>query len=66
MCIIVPLTSQEKTGTWFHSIETKHGKQTFILPQVRLISTNRLLTRISTLTTEEKKLVKKKFLEFFT
>lgn len=66
MCVIIPLTSQEKMGTWFHNMETKHGKQTFILPQVRLISTNRLLMRMSTMTTEEKKLIKKKFLEFFT
>jgi mRNA-degrading endonuclease toxin of MazEF toxin-antitoxin module len=66
MCVIIPLTSQEKIGTWFHNLETTHGKQTFILPQVRLISTNRLLSRMTEIPEPEQDKIKRRFLAFFS
>lgn len=66
MCIVIPISSKEKIGTWFHNIKTTHGKQTFILPQVRLISTNRLLARMTDIPEPEQDEIKKRFISFFT
>jgi hypothetical protein len=42
MFLGIPLTSQEKTGTWWHKIETHDKTRYAVLPQIRLFSANRL------------------------
>ena len=48
MFLGIPLTSQKKTGTWWHQIETHDRTRYAILPQLRLWSGNRLQENIIT------------------
>lgn len=42
----LPLTSQKKNGDYYHSFEFEDEKYTVILPQLRLISSRRLIRKI--------------------
>lgn len=42
MFLGIPLTSQEKTGSWWYKIETHDKTRYAVLPQIRLLSANRL------------------------
>lgn len=42
MFLWIPLTSQEKSGTWWHKIETHDKTRYAVLPQIRLFSAHRL------------------------
>ena len=45
---IVPLTSKEKIGKYYHQFEYEQKKYTAILSQLKLISSKRLLRKIRT------------------
>ncbi|HLC48911.1 MAG TPA: type II toxin-antitoxin system PemK/MazF family toxin [Candidatus Andersenbacteria bacterium] len=59
-CIAIPLTSKEKTGTWFQEI-TLHGEKKWVmLNQIRMIHSNRFQRRMAVLDDRDFKLVKQK------
>lgn len=59
----LPLTSKEKTGTWFTDISINNEKRCVLLYQIRMFSTNRFESRLTTLDDNDFKKVKEK-LEF--
>ncbi len=58
--IVIPLTSQEKTGTWFQEIYIHGNRSWALLYQVRMMSTNRFQRRLATLDDTDFERVKKK------
>lgn len=62
----LPLTKQEKKGSWYVEI-TIHGERNWvILNQARVLDKKRFTTRISVLDDKDFKKVKEKFIEFYT
>ncbi|PIR90868.1 hypothetical protein COU03_03790 [bacterium (Candidatus Gribaldobacteria) CG10_big_fil_rev_8_21_14_0_10_41_12] len=61
----LPLTSQEKTGTWY--VKIKQGGKTnwVILNQARILDKKRLTNRIGTIDDTDFQKVKQNFLDFF-
>lgn len=53
MLWILPMTSKNKKGKYFHSIEYKNKKYAVILSQLRLISSKRLTRKIRRLSKSE-------------
>lgn len=59
-CIVLPLTSRRKDGSWFIDI-TIHGEQKWILlHQIRMIHTKRFQRRLATLDRSDFQRVKEK------
>lgn len=56
----LPLSTKEKTGTWFVDITIPDGKRLVLLYQIRMFSTNRFQRRMTTLDTKDFELVKEK------
>jgi mRNA-degrading endonuclease toxin of MazEF toxin-antitoxin module len=54
----IPLSSQEKTGTWFTDITILGEKRWALLYQIKMFSTNRFQRRLATL--DDKDLIKVK------
>ncbi|MCK5211199.1 type II toxin-antitoxin system PemK/MazF family toxin, partial [Candidatus Parcubacteria bacterium] len=46
MLWVLPLTSHEKVGFYYHTFEIDKDKYTVILPQLRLISSRRLIRKM--------------------
>jgi len=61
----LPLTSQEKTGTWY--VKIKQGGKTnwVILNQARILDKKRLTNRIGVIGDTDFQKVKQNFLDFF-
>jgi mRNA interferase MazF len=61
----LPLTTQEKLGSWYVEI-TNHGKKNWVmLNQARILDKKRLTNRIATLDDSDFQKVKDKFLGFY-
>ena len=61
----LPLTKQEKKGTWYVEI-TIHGEKRWVmLNQARVLDKKRLTSRIGVLDDADLKKVKDRFLEFY-
>lgn len=45
-CIVIPLTSKEKVGTWFLEIKIHKERRWLMLNQIRMISVKRFQRRI--------------------
>jgi len=61
----LPLTKQEKKGTWYVKI-TIHGERRWVmLNQARILDKKRLTNRLGTLDDVDIKKVRKRFLEFY-
>ncbi|MEK7565317.1 MAG: type II toxin-antitoxin system PemK/MazF family toxin [Patescibacteria group bacterium] len=61
----LPLTRQEKQGTWYVEI-TMHGSKNWVmLNQIRVLDKKRLVDRIGTLDDTDFKKVKEGFLKFY-
>ena len=61
----LPLTTQEKRGSWYVEI-TIHGKKNWvILNQARILDRKRLTNRIAALDDADLKKVRERFLEFY-
>ena len=56
----IPLSTQEKVGTWFTSISINDGIQYLLLYQIRMFSTNRFQRRLATLDSADFDRVKEK------
>jgi UDP-N-acetylbacillosamine transaminase len=62
--IVIPLSSKEKHGSYYFTFKTRKNTQhTALLTQVRYIDSKRLLEKISTIKSEDFKLLKLKYLE---
>lgn len=61
----LPLTSQEKHGSWYTEITLHNRKSWVILNQARILDKKRLTNRIGTLEDQELNKVKKAFLKFY-
>ncbi len=62
-CIVIPLTSKEKSGSWFADI-TLHGeKRVALLSQLRMVSSNRFQRRLAVLDEGDFSSVKRKLEE---
>lgn len=62
----LPLTKQEKQGTWYVAI-TIHGVKNYVmLNQARVLDKKRLVHRIGTLDDADFKKVKERFLRFYS
>ena len=60
----LPLTKQEKQGTWYVDI-TLHGEKNWVmLNQARILDKKRLINRIGTLDDTDFKKIKENFLKF--
>jgi mRNA-degrading endonuclease toxin of MazEF toxin-antitoxin module len=64
LCIIIPLTSKHKRGTWFFNLKSTKLNSTFLLYQIRLISTARLTKRFVTLPSNQFNEIKKRLKQF--
>jgi len=62
----LPLTSQNKKGTWYIEIELKGGKSLVVLSQARVFDTRRLIDRIATLKPDQFERIKKGFINFYS
>jgi len=61
----LPLTKQEKHGSWYAEI-TIHGKKNWVmLNQARVLDKKRLTNRIAALDNGDFQMVKERFLEFY-
>ncbi|MFA5349225.1 MAG: type II toxin-antitoxin system PemK/MazF family toxin [Candidatus Paceibacterota bacterium] len=61
----LPLTTQEKLGSWYVEI-TIHGKRNWVmLNQARILDKKRITNRLVTLDDADLKKVRDKFLEFY-
>ena len=61
----LPLTSKEKTGSWYVEISFHTTKSWVMLNQARVLDQKRLIKRIATLNDREVENVKKQFLELY-
>lgn len=52
-CIVMPTTTKERDGSWYHHLNIKNKNRWVMMNQVRLISANRLWVRESALSQEE-------------
>ena len=61
----LPLTKQEKQGSWYVEI-TVHGEKNWVmLNQARILDKKRLTNRVAALDTNDYQKVKERFLEFY-
>ncbi|MDP3883053.1 MAG: type II toxin-antitoxin system PemK/MazF family toxin [Candidatus Staskawiczbacteria bacterium] len=56
----LPLSSKEKTGSWFVDISVNNLKRCVLLYQIRMFNTNRFESRLATLDDNDFKRVKEK------
>jgi mRNA-degrading endonuclease toxin of MazEF toxin-antitoxin module len=59
-CIALPLSSQEKTGSWFIDVAIHGEKRWVLLYQIKMISVYRFQRRLATLDEADFKKVKEK------
>ncbi len=52
-CVVMPTTTKERNGTWFHHLNIRNKDRWVIMNQMRFISGNRLWVRESSLSGEE-------------
>ena len=60
----LPLTSKNKIGDYFYSIYRKDENYTFILSQLKLISSKRLIRKINKISIEDFEIIKNKINKF--
>ncbi|HTX86808.1 MAG TPA: type II toxin-antitoxin system PemK/MazF family toxin [Candidatus Nanoarchaeia archaeon] len=63
--LVIPITTQDKRGYYYLELENEAGKDIFILSQMRLISSKRLIRKMKNRTVSEKNflLIKEKVAE---
>lgn len=59
-CIVLPLTSKSKEGTWFTDITFQNEIKTVLLYQIKMINTKRFQRRLGVLDDNDFKKVKEK------
>ena len=61
----IPLTSKQKTGSWYVNFDFQEKPQSAILSQARVMSTSRLLNRMGCLDDKDKAKIKAGFIGFY-
>lgn len=61
----IPLTSQEKTGSWYAKIDFLDRKQYAAVCQARVMSTSRLYGKLGQIPKSDLDIVKKAFIELY-
>ncbi len=64
-CIVLPITSKEKEGSWFTSIDTTNGKRWVMLHQIRMIHVKRFQKRMLFLESGQFINIKEKIKQFY-
>jgi len=59
-CIAIPLSTKQKTGSWFSEIKIQGINQCALLHQIRMFSTKRFQRRLTTIEPEEFSVIKEK------
>lgn len=62
----LPLTTQEKHGSWYVEIETKGVRRWALLNQARVLDKKRLTNKISEVDKVDFQKIKDRFLEFYS
>lgn len=62
----LPLTTQEKQGSWYAEITIKNKKNWIMLNQARILDKKRLIRRIGSLNGKDFEEIKDKFLRFYS
>ncbi len=60
----IPLTSQNKVGDYFYSLFYENTSYTFILPQLKLMSSKRLIRKITKISINDFEKIQNKLKEF--
>ena len=60
----IPLTSQDKHGSWYIKFDFQNRKQTLVLSQLRAFSVSRLSSRMGELNADDMKSIMKSLLIF--
>lgn len=58
-CIVIPLSSKTKKGSWYYNFELENINQTALIHQMRMISNKRFGKRLSVLPEPDFELLKK-------
>lgn len=61
----LPVTSQEKTGTWYVEFILNGTTQRALLNQARVFDARRLQERLGELTESDHRMVRDRFIEFY-
>lgn len=61
----LPLTRQEKDGSWYVKLTIRGKQNRAMLNQARVLDTKRMTSKISTLPDDEFKRVQRRFVDFF-
>jgi mRNA-degrading endonuclease toxin of MazEF toxin-antitoxin module len=64
-CIAIPLTSQEKEGSWYFTFTIDNTTQSAMMHQSRILSTKRFESRMSTMPEKEFKELKNAVGKFY-
>lgn len=64
-CIVIPLTSKERSGTWYFEFEIDDNKKFAMMHQMKMLSTKRFESRMTTLPEKEIRELKKAVGEFY-
>ena len=64
MLWVLALTSKNKSGNYFHNLYCKNENYTFILPQLKLVSSKRLIRKINKISIDYFEVIKNKIKEF--
>lgn len=64
--LVIPLTSQKKTGSWYCSFLLKNRRQYAVFAQVRTISSLRLCRKLGVPSKDIQKRIKAKFFNFLS
>ena len=62
----LPLTGQEKQGSWYLGIETKGIKRWAMFNQIRILDKKRLTNKIGTISDADFKRIQTKFIQFYS
>jgi len=64
-CIILPLSTQQKQGSWFFNFELQNKFQTISLHQIRFVSIKRLIKKFAEIPEPDFALIRKAVANFY-
>lgn len=53
LCIVLPTTSQKKSGSWYHQISVDGVERSVMMHQVKFVTTKRFESRITSMSQNE-------------
>lgn len=64
-CIILPLSTKTKQGSWFHSLKLKGRAQTVSIYQMRFVSSKRFIKKLGEIPESDFELIRKAVAKFY-